>query len=833
MDKIENEYKNLFTYMVKKKRTIYNRWIEILRETEDGKTNQRIKSIRRQHADGEDLLTILLDIVSEQLHSSKKNIACILKIDPEKYSIIDLYEEITTLEKAIDKVLRESKNIEERNITALINLLSKIFFSLFKRVVNENSILYERVIQNGGKGFCRVDEKGNITYANKILRKLLEEDNITDKRIDSFFLPQDQEFIRAAITDKESRSNNIGQLNLFTASGIPLAVEVEIGKIKSEGKNYGAYLFITDINLQMSIFDKMILGIIEINIANEITYSNQIVKKMIGSNKLKGRNLKELFPDKQNWDIVKKQINRRSRGLNDEYEVVVNRLDNKRPFPVKVWASPKTDIEGKRIGTLALVQDISQEILSNKIHDRFATASNAEDLLEFIAKQLAQFIPLEYFLVVFYTKDMTHCRRIHSYSLTTELKWQKRWWKVRPVMKKYITDNQKKIMISDVQSFMSLKEWEFLKDDIDFKNFIKAGFRSFIFYPIRSEDRVIASISFFSRKKNAFNKQHKNLLNSLPLGKAILYTRFHEKKEDLLFRLNLVKELSSAANNVKKVAEVFVEKLSQHYDWNNVALYHVDESSGVFYLLYQGKSQKGFKITKKTQPIGRGVLGYVYENKKGVKIGNVKKDKIFNKIYSRSIRKTVSELCLPIIFDGRVCWLLNIEDPKEDAFTIEELHSLEDLVESLSEFMKRCWLYHQNNMSFDSSHDAIFITNINGNIKRSNPAGIKLTGYLEQELYEKPFDELFKDRDTADLFNKSNSISEEVTLKSKKSEEISVILSGNSFPPPFGGKVFIAKDISIFKRIEELENLDRGAFLGQCLNLDLHYTTCGNRVSNN
>jgi hypothetical protein len=29
------------------------------------------------------------------------------------------------------------------------------------------------------------------------------------------------------------------------------------------------------------------------------------------------------------------------------------------------------------------------------------------------------------------------------------------------------------------------------------------------------------------------------------------------------------------------------------------------------------------------------------------------------------------------------------------------------------------------------------------------------------------------------------------------------------------------------------EDVPAGAFLGQCLNLDLHYTTCGNRVSNN
>jgi hypothetical protein len=37
---------------------------------------------------------------------------------------------------------------------------------------------------------------------------------------------------------------------------------------------------------------------------------------------------------------------------------------------------------------------------------------------------------------------------------------------------------------------------------------------------------------------------------------------------------------------------------------------------------------------------------------------------------------------------------------------------------------------------------------------------------------------------------------------------------------------------AVIKKEPEYRKYD-GAFLGQCLNLDLHYTTCGNRVSNN
>lgn len=806
-DRIGDDF---LAYLTDEKSRLYAEWISCIKAGAGSRKSQKIRTVQNQNKNGTDLLTVLLKIAGEQFEVSNKDLEPILlRIGSDENSIEDFFIEVSSLDKAIEKIFQPAEGDGQSNFKSEIDLLREKLSGFFKIALCERSLIYEHVMDSADRGFCLVDKSGNIIFANKRMKQFCGDDNVIGRGIESFFLPRDHSTIHRALEHKSKKGPFHNQMSFIPEKGEPAKVEIEIGPVLAEEKNKGSYVCLTDIELQMSIFNKMILGVMELNTENEIIYANQTILDISGSENLEGKHIKELFPDKKNWDIIKKNIARRKKGLSDEYDVCITRLDDKKSVPVKVWASPKNDMHGNRTGTMALVRDRSLPVLTDAIHSMMSSVINTHELLDSLGKLLLEYIPFEYFSVTVYTKDMKHCRRAHSYSISGEIKMQKRWWEINPVMKKFIEAVKQDILIADIHDFMTHPDWQFIKNDADFKNFVESGFRSFIFFPVRSEGQIIASITFFSRKTAAFKEKHRLLLKDLPLERALFFTRLHEKREELDFMLNLIKELSSAENDVQKVGEVFVDKLSEHFEWRNVSLFRVDEERRLFHLIHQGETEKGFELPEgHTQDINVGILNFVYSTKKGVNIGDVKEDRKYRKIFIDTIKATRSELCLPIIIDGRVCWLLNIEDPRVNAFADEELSSLEELVSSLSDFMNRCWLYHQYHETFESSYDAIIMTNMEGDITQVNTAGRRLLGYAEEDLLGKSFTSFLKNNEVAEVFNRSKTASDEVILESKTGDEINVLLSGNSLPSPFGGKVFVAKDLAVHKRMEELEYLD-------------------------
>jgi putative methionine-R-sulfoxide reductase with GAF domain len=77
------------------------------------------------------------------------------------------------------------------------------------------------------------------------------------------------------------------------------------------------------------------------------------------------------------------------------------------------------------------------------------------------------------------------------------------------------------------------------------------------------------------------------------------------------------------------------------------------------------------------------VLGAVYQSQKPVNIGNLPHDAQFKNVAIRRFASlSLSELCLPITIRNRVCWMLNVEDSRENAFSPEEVAELEVIMMS-------------------------------------------------------------------------------------------------------------------------------------------------------
>lgn len=78
-------------------------------------------------------------------------------------------------------------------------------------------------------------------------------------------------------------------------------------------------------------------------------------------------------------------------------------------------------------------------------------------------------------------------------------------------------------------------------------------------------------------------------------------------------------------------------------------------------------------------------MGFVYRFQKMVRIDDLDSDPVFKEKAIRGFKPpTLSELCLPIILGNRVCWMLNIEDSRENAFSRDEINALQTIVDELT-----------------------------------------------------------------------------------------------------------------------------------------------------
>lgn len=104
--------------------------------------------------------------------------------------------------------------------------------------------------------------------------------------------------------------------------------------------------------------------------------------------------------------------------------------------------------------------------------------------------------------------------------------------------------------------------------------------------------------------------------------------------------------------------------------------------------------------------------------------------------------------------------------------------------------------------------DAVIQTDFQGTIKQINPATEELLGYSEAEMKGSSLGAYFKDRDQARRVQVADyAPNDEARLLHKDGSEVRVLFSGTSLPREIGLKVYVAGDLSTYKRVETLEIL--------------------------
>jgi len=441
-----------------------------------------------------------------------------------------------------------------------------------------------------------------------------------------------------------------------------------------------------------------------------------------------------------------------------------------------------------------------------RIHEHIEREQESQKLLQAVMQEVLVVVPFHRVYVALFSQDAKHVRNFFYYSIDGTPVMERRWWETTPVALKWA--KQKEIKpVPNIQKFYNQPDFVEFKEDPAIQEII-ASFSSFIYYPVFREGKLIACVVFYSKDPERYSNKDQKVLKTLPLDSAVLMAIHYEEKKNLEFLLNLSKEISRAGQDMQQIARILVDSIATHYDWENVAIFNTRRMHGHFHLLSQ-HTTKEFRIPEDfTQPIDKGILGYVYKTKKCVNIDNVEKEE-FRDIYESTMKKTRSELCIPIE-SGELFWLLNIEDPRENAFSIDEELALIRLIEEVRVFLERSWLRTFLDKSLLSTSDAVWVADNQGIIYRTNPAARSLLNAREEDLVGCNLAEILRDPSLAEGLIKAERVPNvKIGLRSRDDRFVNVLLSKFRLQEYFKTNVYIAKDLSAQERLEELEYLGK------------------------
>jgi PAS domain S-box-containing protein len=382
-----------------------------------------------------------------------------------------------------------------------------------------------------------------------------------------------------------------------------------------------------------------------------------------------------------------------------------------------------------------------------------------------------------------------------------------KWYDISPITQGLL-EQRTVTLISDLPEFFcrqGLNE----SPDRTIKSFLARGFRSMIRYPVFRNGRLVASYSFFNTRPDGFDETHRKIVQALPIDSALITALNYQTTSELGFRFDLLKKLVACHEN-RRLSGLLVKEIFAYYQWANVSIFDVDTLTDSIVLNNQKAVSKHFQLpAKHRQRLDKGLLGLAYRQGQAVNVGNVEEG-VFREHFIKACPLTVSELCIPLRANGRIVALLNIEDHHENAFSPEEVRSLEVLLDEAGAVFERIRRDNVGRAAFQTTPSAVFVIDKLGMVRSANPAASRLLGYSEP-LEGKNLGELFQDKALGEAFVAAdNAVSKEVILLRADGSPVSVLMGGSLLGAQFEGeRVISAKDLQGYIRSEETK------FLGQ------------------
>ncbi len=218
--------------------------------------------------------------------------------------------------------------------------------------------------------------------------------------------------------------------------------------------------------------------------------------------------------------------------------------------------------------------------------------------------------------------------------------------------------------------------------------------KSLIIVPIHREEQVVAVLRIDSTEGRLLTGADLDLLVSVAQQltaasrNAVLYEQARQAQEELRALYEAAKSISSSLE-LQAVLDNLVRVTCQAFGYELGAILLVDERSSD--LVVEAIYGYSGILRGKRIPSGKGITGAVQQTGKPALIPDVREDSR----YIGFTEETASEIAVPLIIEGRVIGVFNVESPRYQAFGEHDLKILTTLAGFATIAIANARLYEQ------------------------------------------------------------------------------------------------------------------------------------------
>jgi phosphoserine phosphatase RsbU/P len=213
--------------------------------------------------------------------------------------------------------------------------------------------------------------------------------------------------------------------------------------------------------------------------------------------------------------------------------------------------------------------------------------------------------------------------------------------------------------------------------------------------PLIVKNRLIGVIDIEAREKGYFTEEHKRLLTLIASRMAVgienarLHTRVARQARTLLLLNEIARELTSILN-LDQLLKRIAELLNRLIDYQMFSILLLDQTGEKLQHRFAQRFEERLHL-KHDMPLGRGVVGHAAQAKEAVLVPDVSK----SSIYIAANQDTRSELAVPLIYQGKVIGVLDLEHTRRGYFTDDHKRTLTTLAAQLAIAIENARLYEE------------------------------------------------------------------------------------------------------------------------------------------
>ncbi len=247
------------------------------------------------------------------------------------------------------------------------------------------------------------------------------------------------------------------------------------------------------------------------------------------------------------------------------------------------------------------------------------------------------------------------------------------------------------LVVNDVQS--DQRFYSGIDAVTDFKT------RSILCVPLRVQSRAIGAIEMINKRNGPFTEDDLDLLEavaaitSVALDNARLYTRTRDRAEELGVLNEFSRVLASTLDSGRLI-KAALEKTADLFGADGVALMNADQDAESMHLV-QGRFQGVYQKSLFSVPVGEGVTGRVYAERKPVLVTDAMADpRLFAEAAAQIGSHPRAMMVVPLIVQqDRVIGVLLVSSRETGVYDDEDLQTLQALGSTLAVALENARLY--------------------------------------------------------------------------------------------------------------------------------------------